>query len=329
MRKQIITIKNTFLLLIILTKIKHMIEFIISLSFTIVLVLLFIVFLSFGITTYNIVFKRRKGDKFFAENENPADKKEASRIWFSNQKIEELNIASKDKLNLKGYFLDNNSNKLAIILHGYHGRYYSSTTQAKIFYENGYDVFLPNNRAHDTSDGNYFTMGQKEIDDVLRWISLMTKKNPNYEIVLMGVSMGAHIAMMCADKIPDNIKCIIEDCGYGNLKSIVNDQIKRKFNKFLTFFILLSTEFVCRCHGFSLNNDVKSPLSNAKAPVLFIHGNKDNYVKYENLSYCEQFVQDNSKKEVVTFDGAEHNESKKQLKKYEETILGFVNKYIK
>lgn len=306
-----------------------MIELIISLSLTAVLLIIFGLFLTFGIVTYNTVFKRRKGDEHFAENENPLDKKEPSRIWFSNQRTEELTIISKDKLTLKGYFLNNHSNKLAVILHGYHGRYYSSTTQAKIFFENGYDVLLPNNRAHDTSDGKYFSMGQKEIDDVLRWINLMINKNPNYEIVLMGVSMGAHISMMCADKVPNNIKCIIEDCGYGNLKFVIKDQLRTKFNKPMTSIILLATEFVCRCNGFSINDDVKVPLTNAKVPVLFIHGDKDTYVKYDNLSYCEQFVKDENKKEVVTFNNANHNESKKQLEKYQNTLLSFAGRYIK
>ena len=160
----------------------------------------FLLFLIDGFIFFNLTFRRRIGDKDFAKNENPKEKNAPDRLWYFSNKIEELTLVSKDKLNLKGYFIKNpsNSNKLAILIHGYHGRYYSLVSQAKIFFELGYDVLSLNNRCHDTSEGKYFTMGKKEKEDVLLWISKMTKRNPDYKIALLGVSMGAHIAMQTA-----------------------------------------------------------------------------------------------------------------------------------
>lgn len=294
------------------------------------LLLILIIFLLQGIAFYKISFKRRKNDEIFDQLENPEDKKESSRIWFSKQRIDVFTIKSKDNLKLKGYFLNNNSNKIALILHGYHGRYYSSTTQAKIFYELGYDVLMPNNRAHDTSEGKYFTMGPKEINDVLLWIDLLIKRNPKYEIVLMGVSMGGHIAMMVAgnNNLPKNVKCVIEDCGYGSLRQILYDQISKKFSHHQSLVMLRSLSLIAKINNFSINDDTKNTLPNIKIPILLIHGNKDTYVSFNNLSYNEKLVNKDVYKEVVVFENANHNEAKKQLKKYQSVITNFVGKFI-
>lgn len=298
---------------------------------TILVFLIVVFFFIGGFVLYKFTFKRLKNDEKFAELENPKDKKEASRVWFSKQKVDVFTIKSKDNLTLKGYFLNNNSNKIALILHGYHGRYYSSTTQAKIFYEEGYDVLLPNNRAHDTSEGDYFTMGPKEVDDVLRWIDLLIKRNSKYEIVLMGVSMGAHIAMsVIGDKnLPNNVKVLIEDCGYNNLKSILYDQLRTKFTPGFSKTLLLFSSFYSYISGFSLNHSVNNSLQNMSCPILLIHGDKDNYVKTYNVYLNEEKVNANVDKELAIFNNARHNESKLQTQKYKETILSFIRKYIK
>lgn len=285
-----------------------------------------------GSLFYHVTFSRRKDDARFAELENPEDKKAPSRVWYSNQKLEEFSITSFDNLKLKGYFLNNNSNKLLICLHGYRGRYYSNTTQAQIFYEAGYDVFLPNNRAHDTSEGDFFSMGPKEQNDVIDWINFMVEKNPQYEIVLMGISMGAHIAMMTAGRkdFPKNVKCVIEDCGYADLKDDLKHEVyKLKTLKFKPL-ILFGGELYCKVfHHHSLKDNTKDGLKNLNVPILLIHGDKDTYVDYKNLQINTNNVPENIYKEIVTFEGAGHNESKNQLEKYKDTLINFVNKFIK
>ena len=284
-----------------------------------------------GKTFFKVSFSRRKDDERFAELENPEDKKTPNRIWYFSNKLEELSITSFDKLNLKGYFLDNKSNKLAILIHGYRGRYYSMVGQAHIFFDNGYDVLCINNRAHDTSEGKYFSMGEKEIKDTLQWIDLMIKRNPNYEIVLCGASMGAHIAMMTGSSplIQDNVKCIVEDCGYASLKDILyraSKQGKVLLPRFATFLCgIYSKAF----HHFSINNDTKNGFKTLKLPILLIHGELDTYVPYENLKINASNVPESVYKEVVTFEGVQHNKSVNEYDKYQKIVNNFVNKFVK
>lgn len=298
-----------------------------------VLILLFLFGLfAFGRVFFHVSFDRRKGDKDFAKNENPNDKKRPARLWFSEQHLEELEILSFDKLKLKGYLISQKSNKLAIICHGYRGRYYSSAIQAKIFYEHGYDVFLPNNRAHDTSEGDTFTMGSKERKDLLKWINTLIERNPNYEIVLMGISMGAHIVMTTSGEksLPSNVKCFIEDCGYHRLKDILyfatHNRAKVKLSRTTLFF---GEIYSALFHGFNFTSSVKKAFKNVKIPGLFIHGDKDENVPYENMAKNYNAMPKNLYKEMVTFEGVMHNKSQFVEPKYKNTIINFVDRFIK
>lgn len=296
------------------------------------LTFLFIAFsFIYGQAFFMVSFSRRKDDEHFAQNENPEDKKTPNRIWYFSNKLEEIEMKSFDNLKLKAYFLNNNSHKLAILIHGYRGRYYSLVSQARIFFENGYDVLCINNRAHDTSEGKYFSMGPKETKDTLGWINLMIKRNPNYEIALFGVSMGGHIAMMSASQtnLPVNVKCIIEDCGYASLKNMLYEATKANHLIFPRYAVWLGNLYAKVFHHFSFNDSTENAFKNLKLPILLIHGEDDTYVPYANLAKNASYVPEGIYKEVVTFKGTNHNKSILQYEKYQKTVNDFVNKFIK
>ena len=263
------------------------------------LVLLFGLYLLDGFVLFNITFRRRPGDKDFAKNENPKEKNAPDRLWYFSQNPEELTIKSYDNLNLKGYYINNHSNKLAILIHGYHGRYYSLVSQAKVFIELGYDVLNINNRCHDTSEGRYLTMGEKESRDLMNWILFMISRNPNYQIVLYGISMGAHITMLTLGKrsLDSRVKCAIVDCGYYSLK----DQLVftlRANHYFWPKLHVNAGQFVAKVfYHFSFRK--VDDLDDCSLPIMFIHGNKDNYVPFVNLDLCSQAQQNPSIKKFM------------------------------
>lgn len=296
------------------------------------ILLLFLVYcFIIGRIFYKVSFSRRKNDKDFAKLENPEDKKKPNRVWFFSNELEELKITSFDKLKLKGYLLNNNSSKLAIVIHGYRGRYYSCVGQARIFYEAGYDVLCINNRAHDTSEGKYFSMGPKERKDTLKWIDFMIKRNPNYQIVLFGASMGAHIAMVtgASKDIQPNVKCIIEDCGYASLKEILLKSATANNVKAPRFAISLGNLYAKIFHHVSFNDSTEDAFKNLKLPILFIHGEEDTYVPFENMAKNASYVPEGIYKEIVSFPGIAHNNCVSEYDKYKEVSINFVNKFIK
>lgn len=302
----------------------------------IVLGAIFILFLSWfivnGIIYTNISFRRRKGDEDFALNEDPRAKREPDRIWYFSNSLEEINLKSYDGLNLKGYFINNNSNKLAILVHGYHGRYYSTVSQARIFFENGFDVLSINNRTHDTSEGKLITMGKHESRDLDDWIELMLKRNPKYEIVLYGISMGGHIVMQSAAKtsVNEKVKCVIEDCGFNSMKDeliLMTKKSPTPIPRTTVFF----ADIYCRLvYHFGFTKTITKVFKNLKKPILMFHGGKDDYVPIYNIHKNYDAVPEGVYKEKHVFEESTHTKCVVDNKEeYREIVTNFVNKYIK
>lgn len=289
----------------------------------------FIFSFALGFGYFNRVF-RRKGSFDDALNmHSKADTPEKK--WLLDLEKEEITMKSFDNLNLKGYFVDNKgSTKIALIVHGYHGTWLSLAAQAKMFYEDGYSLLLINHRCHGSSEGKHFSMGAKETKDLLMWIDLLNNRNREYRIVLFGVSMGAHIIMMTADKLPFNVMCAIEDCGFTSLyrQMLYTSHITNApFFRYSTFMASIITIIF---YQFSCHNNAKRSLPRAKIPFLFMHGDLDGIVPYKNLERASSYFSSHIYKEVVTFKECDHCEQiHRQPDLYKEKLIGFVNKFVK
>ena len=82
----------------------------------------------------------------------------------------------------------------------------------------GHERIAPDLRACGDSEGNFVGMGWLDRKDVLRWIDYIIQRDPDAEIVIHGISMGAATTMMTAgEDTPDNVKAFVEDCGYTSV----------------------------------------------------------------------------------------------------------------
>ncbi|MCW0998235.1 alpha/beta hydrolase, partial [Streptococcus anginosus] len=73
------------------------------------------------------------------------------------------------------------------------------------FAEEGYNVLVPDLRAHGKSSGNKIGMGWLDRLDLLSWISEVLAIDMEAEIILVGGSMGAATVMMASgEKLPTN-----------------------------------------------------------------------------------------------------------------------------
>ena len=278
-----------------------------------------------GSIYFNRVFRRKK------VGANPLKDNDPAKEWLSSLPQEELTMKSYDKLNLKGYYFDNNgSKKLALLVHGYHGSHMSLAKQAKMFYEHGYSLLMIDLRCHGNSEGKHFSMGQKETRDLIDWIKFINERDSNYRIMLFGVSMGAHIIMMASDKLPFNVMCAIEDCGFTDTYRqmlYTSNILRAPLFKFSTWACSLISEFFYR---FSCHNNAKTTLTNARIPFLFMHGELDGVVPYANLERASSYFPKNIYKEVYTFRDCDHLEAiHLRPEQYNEKITKFVDQFIK
>lgn len=111
------------------------------------------------------------------------------------------------------------SKKWVICMHGY--RSFGQRDMAFVaskFSTQGYNIFVPDLRAHGKSTGDIIGMGWLDRLDLIKWIQEIIKMEPLAEIILFGGSMGAATVMMTSgEKLPNNVKGIISDCGYANV----------------------------------------------------------------------------------------------------------------
>lgn len=288
---------------------------------------------------YNLAVAR-SGPKDFLNN-NP-DLESSSGItlrdegekWLANTPFEEINLTSYDGLKLKGYYFEAKvpTNKTAIIAHGYTGKAKDMARFAKFYQEKlGYNVLMPDARGHGESEGDYIGFGWHERKDYVQWINyIVEKKGMDAEILLHGVSMGgATVLMTSGEKLPEQVKAIVEDCGYTSAEDVLKYQLKRMYH-LPGFPIVNSTSMLTKLKaGYTFSEaSALEQVKKAKVPIMFIHGEKDTFVPFEMV--YELYEAANTEKELYVVPDAEHgNAYDTNPSLYEEKVTNFVTKYIK
>lgn len=259
--------------------------------------------------------------------ENRKKENELAEKWsesISNTKVE---IKANDGITLRGteYMLDEQNNKWAIILHGYHSEPSAVISIGMHFSEKGYNVLIPSMRACGDSEGEYIGMGWLDKDDLQCWIKLITEQNERAEIILHGSSMGAATVLMASgDNLPENVKAIIADSGYTSVWDIFASEAKARFS--LPSFPLLNMFQVVA--NVRAKYDIKEAsaieqVKKSKTPILFIHGDSDDFVP-EYM--CEELYNTaKCRKDKIIIHNAGHTESKyKEPETYYNKIFEFI-----
>lgn len=262
-------------------------------------------------------------------NSNEAKEKEDREKWF-NSHYEETTIQSFDQLKLHAYSLknDNDTNKWVLIFHGYSSDGLQMSKYAKHFYDMGYNVLIPDARGHGKSAGDYIGMGWHDRLDVVSWIDNTVQLQQDAEIVLFGVSMGGATVMMASgEKLPSNVKAIIEDCGYASVWGEFSYQLKAIFH-LPAFPIMYFASAVTKIKaGYTLGEaDTVKQVAKSQTPMLFIHGSNDTFVPSSMLN--EVYEAANVPKEKLLVEGAGHGNAESVAgTKYWETIQSFLSNY--
>lgn len=302
----------------------------ITISIFIVLLTLFIGGSSLvGVLFYNLALNANYSkDIIYAEyndkNLNDAQKWLEEKSNYSGKYIE-----SYDKLQLHSYVVTQNSNKWAIVVHGYGGSGKLMSDKSKYFYDMGYNVLIPDLRGHGKSEGDYIGMGWKDRLDIISWINFIIKENPNAEIVLHGTSMGAATVLMTSgENLPSNVKAIVADCAYTSAWDEFSYQLET-YLKVPSSYILNVTDMVTKLKaGYSLKEaSALECVKKATVPILFIHGDKDKFVPYSMMD--KLYDATNSPKEKLTIEGGEHaNSDLVSPFLYWLTVEDFLNQYV-
>lgn len=197
---------------------------------------------------------------------------------------ETLKIRSYDGLTLVGkYYEYKKGAPIEILFHGYKGNGERDLSGGiERCFKIGRSAIIVDQRGAGESEGHTITFGIKEHRDAIKWAEYVAERfGRDTKIILTGVSMGAATVLMASGKeLPENVACILADCGYSTPKEIIMKTIKEMKlpPKIMYPFVKLGARIF---GGFNL--DEYSPIEavkNSKTPIIFIHGTNDDFVPY-------------------------------------------------
>ncbi len=230
-------------------------------------------------------------------------------------------------------FKNGDSHKWAIICHGYTSAPGGMARYAREFYNKGYNLIMPYMRGHEkgvkAKNVVCYSFGWLDRLDLVAWINYAVKADPESKIVLLGESMGAATVMMAVgEDIPGNVVCAIEDCGFTSIWDEFSHQIGEMFH--LPIFPFLHVSQLCvKRHqdlDFKKASSIEA-LKRSKTPMLFVHGEADDFVPFEMVHKCYEAF--DGEKDMLTIPGAGHAYAvNADPVKYWEKVWEFVGKYI-
>lgn len=232
-----------------------------------------------------------------------------SDLWFDES--ETVSIKSEDGLTLAAYqHFDQPGHRYAVICHGYGNQASGMAGSAYRFYEMGFRTLAPDARGFGRSEGDYAGMGWHERRDIVGWCNYILEQDPQAQIVLYGLSMGAATVMMAAGEsdLPEAVKLVIEDCGYTSVWDEFAAQLDEMFG-LPAVPILNVTSLVTKLRAgwWFEEGSALEQIKKCTIPVLFIHGEADTFVPYRMVHTLYDAA--TCPKELFTVPDAAHAQS--------------------
>lgn len=276
------------------------------------LALLWLIFL-FGpcVVAYHTIFPRRAGTDFDRAVAPEGDFARYGALLTESREalrargLREVSLRSSDGLRLVGDYCDGGSDHTAVLLHGYRSDpMLNLAVQAARFAGRGWNVLIPDQRAHGRSEGEKTGLGLLEQNDVLDWVRWLLAETPTRKLAVCGVSMGAAAAAYAADRLdPEAVEALVLDCGFASpYEQIRGDCVKRHLPAGLMMPLIRA--LTRRGMGLDLRRSVRDSLSRTAIPAFFLHGTADETVPWaEGRANYESCA---SKKRFYSVTGAGH-----------------------
>lgn len=224
-------------------------------------------------------------------------------------KKEAVTITSFDGYRLHGTYVpaEKKSNKYVIITHGNSYTRFGSLKYLDLFYQEGFNVLIYDDRGHGENAKAICTMGLKESKDLLAIIDYVHHRfGQNILLGLHGESMGAAISLMALSAHP-SLAFVVADCPYADLDGVLKHQLKIHYH--LPGFLVPLAGGVCHLlyhYNFARVKPIKALKDNA-VPLCFMHGEGDTFIPSEHSIRLAKANKGYS--EVYLFPYSEHAQS--------------------
>ena len=200
---------------------------------------------------------------------------------------EDVWIKSRDGLHLHAKLIapKEDTNKTIILVHGYHSyRCNDFSVIWEYYYQNNWRILLVDQRTHGESEGRFICFGVKERYDICGWVDyIRTRFGQQSLVCLHGISMGSATVTMAQSlkELEGKITAVVADCGFVSPKQQFSHMFSRMHLPKIPLFYFANFITKLFCGYWFGEVSCKEELTTSKTPILFIHGELDNFVPTE------------------------------------------------
>lgn len=208
--------------------------------------------------------------------------------WISSCRQRHVEIKSYDNIKLFGTLIEaeEKTDNTVILFHGWTSiGFFDFSCIVGLYHEKGFNVLMPDQRAHGMSEGKYTCFGVKERYDVISWCDyVVSLYGENCKIVIEGISMGASTVLMTLGlkNLSPCVKGVIADCGFTSAAEQFTYVLKKDYH-LPPFPFLYTANFLSRLlAGFGFwDVNAAEEVKKSELPLLIIHGENDDFVPIE------------------------------------------------
>ena len=281
-------------------------------------------------------FKAREGKGLMPVERRKLDEAEATGYeWFKNHDYQARHMTNTRGETLCAYFIPPKGgvNTLVFLSHGFGSTAFRDPMIfVQHYYEKyGFGLFVVDHTASGNSEGKYIGFSGFEATDGVNWLHYINTRLGHFKVIIHGVSMGAATVLrMCGDKeLPRNVIFCVEDCGFtSGYDQLIYEIGLMKLPPHPLIDIFDTLNLLKAHYSIKDDCDVISRVENSKVPILFIHGEKDTFVKtdmvYKLYDACK------TDKDLLVVKDATHATSCiYDPEAYWEKVDSFIEKYDK
>ena len=237
---------------------------------------------------------------------------------------ESFTFTTRDRLKISGWFIPAKrpTTQTLILLHSRGGTRQDTLEFGLPLWQAGFNLAMIDLRGHGTSEGEYFTFGYHEWQDVSGLVDYLESRADGTatEVTLLGISAGGAVAIAAAAQ-DHRIDRLITIAAFADLDSTIQAQVTW-LPAFWRVRAIAQSE---QLGHFSVRET--SPLSairRVRAPVLIVHPADDRYIPLENGK--QLFAAASSRKAFYVIAGATHETMLRQESKALRTrIIAFMS----
>ncbi len=244
---------------------------------------------------------------------------------------EEVRFPSRDGLLLGGWWIPagGDARGTVVMCPGQNGSLDKDIPQTVPLQRAGFNVLLFDFRAHGRSEGELVTLGALEQADLFGALDYMEKERAVRRAGVLGFSMGAGVALLVAAQ-DARVAVLVVDGAFPRLAGLLQSYLRRHgvpgplaggFARLVLWVASLRAGYqISRANPIALADRIR-------APALFIHGERDPFVRTDEVRALAARVAGPA--EVWSLADCGHREAnKRHPDEYAQRVVGWFARYL-